>query len=397
MNLPNRPILFVLVLLLSLAPNQPVSAAETTSARDPAALKQELDALEAEIQKFKEMLKRTEGERSKLESTLEGNEQDINKILKHIDGIQTDLRKGEKKLSGLSGQQRNMQQQKIAQQERIGQHIRAAHALGQQPYLKVLLNQEDPQTIERMLSYYRYINEARMSEIHSYETTIEQLSNLESLITAQNQELRSKAAELDQQQQSLLSVRAEKQQVLALINSELAAAGNELEIKLEDRARLDELLTRITAGITNLTAQADTRPFSEMRGNLLLPVSGKIEQAFGSRKADGKLRWNGLLIAADEGDPVQAVHYGRVVFSDWLRGFGLLLIVSHGDGYMSLYGHNQVLYREAGDWIAAGETIASVGNTGGQADFGLYFEIRSNGKPANPVLWCQARTTNRAA
>ncbi len=384
--------------LLAIAISSPlVGFAETAQGqRDPAALLKELKALEAGIDKFRQMLQRTEGERSELESSLELNEQSINDILNRIEAIQTDLTKGEDKLSSLSEEQATLEDQKLAQQGNIIQHMRAAFELGQTPQLKVLLNQEDPQKIERMLSYYQYINEARVAEIATYERTIEQLANLEVLIAEQNAALYDKNMQLSRERSGLLKEREDKQQVLALLNAELEAAGNELERKLEDRARLDELITRITAGISNLTAHTDTRPFAEMRGNLLMPVAGDIKQKFGSRRADGKLRWNGLLIAANEGDPVQAIHYGRVVFSDWLRGFGLLLIISHGDGYMSLYGHNQVLYRETGDWIAAGETIAAVGNTGGQSDFGLYFEIRSAGKPADPILWCRLDGTGTA-
>lgn len=385
--------LIVCTLLLILTP---FTAAQENS-RDPAALLKELDALEAEINKFKEMLQRTEGERSELESSLENNEQNINEILKRIEDIQTDLKKGEDKLSDLSGEQQSLEQQKVAQQTRIAQHIRAAYELGKTPHLKVLLNQEQPQQIERMLSYYRYINEARLDEIDTYEKTITQLANLELLIEEQNNDLRDKSMQLKREQAGLVKVSEQKQQVLALLNVELKAAGDELDRKLEDRARLDDLINRITAGITNLTAQTDTRPFAEMRGNLLLPVHGQVANKFGSRRSDGKLKWDGMVIAAAEGTPVHAVHYGRVVFSDWLRGFGLLMIISHGDGYMSLYGHNQVLYREAGDWIRAGEAIAAVGNTGGQGNFGLYFEIRNGGKPTNPSLWCQARPASRAA
>ena len=380
--------------MLSLLFGSQTLAAET---QDPAEIQKELEALEAEIQKFRDMLERTQGERSDLESSLETNEQDINEILKRIEAIQTNLKKGENKLSSLSNEQTELKKQKIAQQEHIGQQIRAAYEIGQQPYLKVLLNQEDPQKMERMLSYYSYITEARQAEIKTYESTIVQLGNLEILIEEQNQSLLDQRMQLQVQRSGLLEARKDKQQVLALLNKEIQAAGTELKRRLEDRERLDELLNRIAAGIINLAPQTDTRPFSEMRGNLLLPVAGRVSQTFGTRRADGKLRWNGLLIEAAEGDPVHAVHYGRVVFSDWLRGFGLLMIVSHGDGYMSLYGHNQVLYRETGDWVRAGETIASVGNTGGQSGFGLYFEIRAAGKPFDPQLWCQARPATRAA
>lgn len=384
----------VLLILLSVVYATQLFAAEV---RDPAQLQKELEALETEIQKFKNMLERTHGERSDLESSLEVNEKDINQILNRINSIQTDLKSGEDKLSSLSKEEKAFERQKSAQQEQIALQIRAAYELGQQPYLKVLLNQEDPQKVERMLSYFSHITEARRTEIAAYESTIVQLANLGELIEQQNLSLLDQRVQLQTEQRGLFRARKDKERVLVLLNQEIKSTGNELEQRMADRQQLDELLNRITTGIVNLASQTDTRPFAQMQGDLLLPVVGRVTQDFGSRRADGKLRWNGLMIEASEGDPVHAVHYGRVVFSDWLRGFGLLMIVSHGDGYMSLYGHNQVLYRETGDWVAAGETVASVGNTGGQTGFGLYFEIRAAGKPFDPQLWCQARSSTRAA
>jgi len=383
----------ILILLTAFWPTL-LFAAEV---RDPAQLQKELEVLEAEIQKFRDMLERTQGERSDLESSLEVNEKDINQILNRINSIQTDLKTGEDKLSSLSNEEKTFERQKIAQQEQIALQIRAAYELGQQPYLKVLLNQEDPQKVERMLSYFSHITDARRTEIKAYESTIIQLANLSQLIEQQNLVLLDQRVQLQTEQRGLFRARKDKERVLALLNQEIKSTGDELEQRMADVQRLDELLNRITTGIVNLASQTDTRPFAQMQGDLLLPVAGRVTQGFGSRRADGKLRWNGLMIEASEGDPVHSVHYGRVVFSDWLRGFGLLMIVSHGDGYMSLYGHNQVLYRETGDWVTAGETVASVGNTGGQTGFGLYFEIRSAGKPFDPQLWCQARSSSRAA
>jgi len=390
----------VILILLSVFYAAQLFAAEsgvTAEARDPAQLQKELQALEAEIEKFRVMLERTHGERSNLESSLEANEKDINQILNRINSIQTDLKKGGDKLSSLSAEEKNLDQQKIAQQGQIALQIRAAYELGKQPYLKVLLNQEDPQKVERMLTYFSHITDARRTEIAAYESTIIQLANLSQLIEQQNQSLLDQRMQLRLEQTGLIEARKDKEQVLVMLNQEIKSTDDELEQRLADRQRLDDLLTRITTGIANLSSQTDTRPFANMQGDLYLPVAGTVTQSFGSRRADGKLRWNGLLIEANEGTPVHAVHYGRVVFSDWLRGFGLLMIVSHGDGYMSLYGHNQVLYRETGDWVVAGETVASVGNTGGQTRFGLYFEIRSAGKPFDPQLWCQTRPSTRAA
>ena len=148
--------------------------------------------------------------------------------------------------------------------------------------------------------------------------------------------------------------------------------------------------------LANLDAPRSAQPFAGMQGKLLLPVEGRISHRFGNQRNQGTLRWHGIFIDAAEGESVYAVHYGRVVFSDWLRGFGLLMIVSHGEGYMSLYGHNQALFRETGDWVSAGEVIAAVGDSGGQDKTGLYFEIRIDGKPNNPQNWCVTREQRAA-
>ena len=128
----------------------------------------------------------------------------------------------------------------------------------------------------------------------------------------------------------------------------------------------------------------------------MLPVSGQIKASFGETRNVGKLKWSGMLIEADSGEPVYAIHHGQVVFSDWLRGFGLLLIINHGNGYMSLYGHNQTLYLNTGDSVTGGDLISTVGDSGGQTQSGLYFEIRINGKPTNPMHWCTARRQGAA-
>lgn len=136
-----------------------------------------------------------------------------------------------------------------------------------------------------------------------------------------------------------------------------------------------------------MEVEVSNRPFKELKGKLPWPTQGKIIKQFGSARATNKVRWQGLMIASDEGAPVHAVHHGRVVFADYLRGHGLLLIIDHGDSFLSLYAHNQMLYKEIGDWVSAGEEIATVGQSGGQDQAGLYFELRHQGKPTNPNSW----------
>ena len=178
--------------------------------------------------------------------------------------------------------------------------------------------------------------------------------------------------------------------------TQLRSTGTEITKLEKDREHLEKLLIHLEQSLANLPTPADSEPFVGMQGKLLMPVDGKISTRFGKRRNAGKLKWDGVFINADEGDPVYAIHYGRVVFSDWLRGFGLLMIISHGEGYMSLYGHNQVLYRETGDWVTAGDMIATVGDSGGQKETGLYFEIRISGEPTDPQSWCVARDKRTA-
>ncbi len=383
-----RTFLFLLVFNIYAA----VAEAEISQAE----LERKLQALESEISKFKEMLDKTSGEKSDLERNLESNEKNINNLLKKIQHIESDLTKGGDRIGRLLDEEKELQRAKSEQQQYIANQIRAAHKIGKQAYLKVLLNQEDPYQISRMLTYYDYFNRARAEQIEVYNRTILQLQNVAKLIDWENQALANNRVKLQLERSELVLLQIDKRKVLVALNSEISATGMEIEKLVADRRQLEQLIQRIHAGISNLPAPADVVPFESLKGQLLLPVDGQISHRYGNKRNAGRLRWSGVLISAAEGEPVYAVHYGRVVFSDWLRGFGLLMIINHGQGYMSLYGHNQVLYRETGDWVTAGETIAAVGDSGGQSKPGLYFEIRVAGKTADPQLWCLARSKRAA-
>ncbi len=281
-------------------------------------------------------------------------------------------------------------------QNHLVEQIRAAYEIGAQPYMKVLLNLEDPDQVDRMLTYYDYFNRARAEQIKQYRSTIEQLATVKQLLETENQALVNNRARVVEQKQSLQNVRRNKQVTLRALNQEIASTGGEIKKLTQSRQELEALLANINISIEALPSAVDAASFASRRGEMTLPVAGTIVNRYGSQRSNAKLQWNGVFIAAGQGESVQAIHYGRVVFSDWLRGFGLMIIVSHGEGYMSLYGHNQVLYKETGDWVSAGDNIAAVGDSGGQTRMGLYFEIRQSGKPTNPQQWCQ-KQKQRAA
>jgi septal ring factor EnvC (AmiA/AmiB activator) len=377
------------------AADQTSSSDDTAPSKSPNEIEQELKALKAEISKFKEMLKTTKGARSELEQELEKIEKTINNTINKIDDIERDLKVGKEKIGQYSKQQDNLLVQRDEQKIQLKAQIRASYQLGNQPYLKVLLNQEDPNKLSRMLTYYDYISEARTKRIKDYNQILTELDQITEQLEYQSAKLNLDRQSLSTERGALESEQKERQATIKSLNIEITRAGTRLENSIKDQKQLEDLLARIAEGVSNLPTQIDTIAFSSRKGNLLMPVSGTIKNRYGSSRGDGKLKWDGIIITAKTGDPVHAVHYGRVVFSDWLRGFGLLLIISHGEGYMSLYGHNQVLYRETGDWVTAGEIIATVGDTGGQLESGLYFEIRNEGKPTNPQQWCKTR--NRGA
>jgi septal ring factor EnvC (AmiA/AmiB activator) len=383
----------LIILFLALLP---VISAQAEQSVSQVAIEARLKALEKEISNYKETLDSTQGQKSEIEATLERNEQGINRLINEIDTIEKELDTTNDKVSSLTEKQQELLTVKSEQQYYIEQQVRAAYEIGSQEYLKVLLNQEDPNEIARMLTYYDYFNQARSRQIESYNLTLLDLDRVTQELAEETVVLESQRRALGAQQQSLANVQKEKQMTLKALINQISTTGSALSKLEQDRGRLEQLLDKLEESLANLDAPRNAQPFAGMQGKLLLPVEGRISHRFGNQRNQGKLRWHGIFIDAAEGESVYAVHYGRVVFSDWLRGFGLLMIVSHGEGYMSLYGHNQALFRETGDWVSAGEVIAAVGDSGGQDKTGLYFEIRIDGKPNNPQDWCVTREQRAA-
>ncbi len=383
----------LIILFLALLP---VISAQAEQSVSQVEIEARLKALKKEISNYKETLDSTQGQKSEIDATLERNEQGINKLINEIDTIEKELDTTNDKVSSLTEKQKELLTVKSEQQYYIEQQVRAAYEIGSQEYLKILLNQEDPNEIARMLTYYDYFNQARSRQIESYNLTLLDLDRVTQELAEETVVLESQRRALGAQQKSLANVQKEKQMTLKALINQISTTGSALSKLEQDRGRLEQLLDKLQESLANLDAPRSAQPFAGMQGKLLLPVEGRISHRFGNERNQGKLRWHGIFIDAVEGESVYAVHYGRVVFSDWLRGFGLLMIISHGEGYMSLYGHNQALFRETGDWVSAGEVIAAVGDSGGQDKTGLYFEIRIDGKPNNPQNWCVTREQRAA-
>ncbi|MGK0499017.1 MAG: septal ring factor EnvC (AmiA/AmiB activator) [Oceanicoccus sp.] len=351
--------------------------------------RQQLELLSSEMVTLRKMLGQFKSQRSELQNTLRKSELEIGAIQGKIRRIQQQLKREQSELANLQQQRKILTRSKQQQQKFIQQQILAAYQIGQQKKLKVLLNQEQPEKISRALTYYDYFNQARSEQIESYITIIDDLNSVEPKIQAKTQSLSKARKLLGQQHQQLLAGRDSRQQSLLKINSAIQNNDQRLKKMNKDRAELERLLDAVEQTLANISIPGDYQPFNKLKGKLPWPVNGKPSNSFGKRRNGSDMRWQGLAIPATEGSQVTAIHHGRVVFADWLRGSGLLVIIDHGNGYMSLYAHNQSLLKETGDWVNPSDLIATVGNSGGQKNASLYFEIRHNGKPTDPTRWCK--------
>ncbi|MDH5184929.1 MAG: peptidoglycan DD-metalloendopeptidase family protein, partial [Gammaproteobacteria bacterium] len=273
-------------------------------------------------------------------------------------------------------------------QNALKQQVRAAYISGQEAYLKLILSQRDPQRLGRMLIYYDYLNHARLEEIDGLQTTLQKLESLNKRKQETQKELKNLLQRKETDKQAMEVSQKQRQLLLAQLAIKLEDKEVELAQLKEDEQRLHTLLNDLTEALSDIPAvPKQLQAFASLKGTLAWPVSGKLEASYGTRRSRG-LRWKGVVLDASKDNQVKVVSHGRIAFSDWLRGYGLLSIVDHGNGYMSLYGQNHSLYKKVGDWVEKGEIIAEAGENGSE-QAQLYFEIRHRGKPVNPQRWCR--------
>lgn len=350
-----------------------------------------LKKLRVRIETLQEKLNETRGRRDDVREEVRGLEQRIGTQMNDLRKTDAQLRTNEKKLADLNARAAREQGNLGAQRQQLARQIYSAYLMGRQEYPKLLLNQENPARVARVVTYYEYLNQARTERISQIQTTLSRLERLEQQIREQRRDLEGLRANQREQKAALETSRARRGELLASLNREVRDQSQRMERLRADEKRLEQLIEELKTVLPDPPLPSGTTRFAKLRGRLPLPTRGGILARYGAQKNVGNLKWRGLLIGGREGQNVISVYRGRVVFADWLRGFGLLLILDHGDGYMTLYGHNQSLHKGVGDRVEAGEVIASLGNTGDMAQPGLYFEIRQNGEPRDPLIWCRAR------
>ena len=354
--------------------------------------KAKLADLKSAISSLEKQLDRRDKEKNQLVATLKKVEVEAADASKKIRQLTTQINRSTKTMADLDTQQQGLKAEIKKQNSAVSEQLAAAYKMGEQESIKLLLNQEDPQQLARLLKYYNYVLDARNEKIAQYLTDVGKLSTVQGEMIKQKRSLASAKAQLEKDQQQLLATSKRRQTALKQLNASLQNDKSKLKILLKERGELEELLKNVRGVVKKmaLATPPGGQSFASQKGMLRWPLKGKVAHSFGSQRS-GSLRWDGWLIGASIGEPVAAVHDGQVIFSNYMRGFGLLIILNHGDGYMTLYAHNEELLKDTGDWVLSNETIARAGDTGGLDNPALYFEIRKKGQPADPKKWLGKR------
>lgn len=346
----------------------------------------QLNQLKADISNIQQRLTIQSVKYSDLEKSLRqldlqvsGTLLDIRNLNRDIDSLETQIISAEKEKKQLRANIKS-------QAETITGELLSAQKLGAQEPIKLLLNQEDPEKFSRMLKYYDYFLRARGEKISAYNTSIQQHDHLIQTIEKDKLQLLRKTASLADRRKNLKTSIAQRQKTIEKLKTTMESDTQKLRKLQVQQKELEDLLQAVQSVVENTLLSTETNSFAQNKGDFSWPLSGKLSKHFGSSR-QGPVKWQGWLIKANAGSEVKSLHQGRIIFSDYFRGFGLLLIIDHGEGYMTLYGHNQELIKDVGDWVNTEDVIARSGNSGGLTTPGLYFEIRHRGRPKNPSHW----------
>jgi septal ring factor EnvC (AmiA/AmiB activator) len=349
----------------------------------------QLENVREQIRQVQTGISAARDEAEALQEELQQAESSAAALRAQIDAAEHDTAAREQRLADLKRQAQEQQELLVRESGQLARQVRVAYMAGREDYLKLLLNQEDPALVGRMLAYYDYFNRARIGKIRSIGSAMDGLARMQV-------EIQDETARLDGlRQQQLVKLgemdryRASRREIIARIHAHISDQDRDLQRLRKNERELTGLLSRIHEHRPAPEEFEDFTPFGDLRGKLAWPIEGRVVTPFGALRKGGRIRSQGVTLAAEAGKDVHAVSDGRVVFADWFRNLGLLLIIDHGAGYMSLYGHNEALLKQAGDLVSAGEIIGRAGDTGGIEDSGLYFEIRRNGAPQDPELWCR--------
>lgn len=364
------------------------------AADDKAQYQQKLDSIRSDITKIEDHLDQDKSQRGKLQRELKNIDKKIARLSKEIDYTKFLIKKNRKALNSLRKELKLLENALFEQKASLAHQVKAAYIMGKHETAKLLLNQQNAVEMGHAVIYYQYLNKTRSHQILEYNLLVQEKTAVKNKITTKTKALAELKKNQYRQKNRFSASRKQRNALIAQLNNKISSNQDTLLSLQSHRKKIEDLLISLGEVLADIPSKpARDRPFSSQKGKLPWPVAGRIRNKFGSKRARSDLKWNGLVLGIDYGTQVHAVSRGRVIFSDWLQGYGFIIILDHGDGFMSLYGYNQHLLKEPGDWVNSGDVIATVGDSGGQSKSGLYFEIRRHGKPVNPKIWCSIKYT----
>ena len=366
----------------------------------------QLEELRGRIERLQRQLTESEGSKSEAADALRVSERAISDANRRLFQLSERSRDAKATMARFQAQRVRAQESSQTQQALLAKVLYQQYLSGQPEHLRLLLNRQEPDEIARQMYYLGYVTRARADLINALRGDLADIDRLSREVAEKSAELARLRTEQAAEKRQLEEERESRAKVLEQVSNEIEQQRKQIGTLRRNEERLARLVDRLARELARTPPREPERlhndqlpdaaansaeSFRELKGRLKLPVIGDLANRYGTPRADSGLFWKGLFIAARDGQEVHSIAPGRVVFADWLRGFGNLIILDHGGGYMSLYGNNEGLYREVGDMVKAGDPIATVGATGGNTQTGLYFELRFQGKPFDPLTWVTLR------
>jgi septal ring factor EnvC (AmiA/AmiB activator) len=376
------------------------------------AAKKDISGIQKQINKIKKKLNKTKKQQHDVTDALKKSETAISHANKTLHKIKQDQKKNKSNLSKLKKQSLTISQKLSSQQEELNKLLYRRYALGNQSYTRLILQSQNPSRISRDLKYQSYIAKAHTRLISDMQSNLNEIKKLDTKTTKTLQRVAELKEKKEGERKALQKQKSEKSLILKKLSKKISAQRGEISKLKRDEKRLSRLVVKLSKRAKKKTPNKPKKKlssqvvaknqqttdnsyagkkFSSLKGKLKLPVKGEVTNRFGRKRQDGGISWKGLFIRAKEGASVKSVARGQVVFAEWMRGFGNLIIIDHGGGYMSLYGNNQTILKNIGEDVSGGDTIAAVGNTGGNKNNGLYYELRKKSIPFDPLKWSSLR------
>jgi len=378
-------------LLVAVAVALPAMSAQPERKDTPKQKEAELRRVNERIERVRRSVNADVEKRDRLSAELRDAELSIQDSRRQLEGLRAQRIASESRLQDLEQERERREAELASEREALAGQLRAAYVNGRHEQLRLLLNQQDPASVGRMLAWYGYFGRARADRIDSISDQLGHLALVRERIVAESGRLRELETSREAELEALSDAQDRRTRAVTSIEQQIKSQGGQLQ-RLESQARgLEKLITELRKALANPPV-AKQAPFEPLKGKLPWPVQqGKVLARFGEPRAGGSLRWQGMLIGTERGARVRAPYAGRVAYADWLPGMGLLIVLDHGGGYLSLYGHNDELFRKVGEPVSAGDVIGSVGDSGGSDQSALYFEVRRGREPVNPEIWLQRR------